>query len=181
MDSSDDVYYTENTEIIDESVCWDMQEAVIIDSENLQWQEEGPEVTVSYSEDDNDQTLTENEVYLSTNADDSIDTDKSEYYSILETTYQPQEDYEENVTASIVVNVPDNNESILPDLPDESENEIDPGNYSVKKEISRDDTSEESLSNQVVLYHSDDPNEMFAIQIADDGSGNLQRYKYRVR
>lgn len=195
MESTENVYYSENPEIIEEEHSWGIENVVIVDNENLNWQEEGSEITVNYvdaSENPNE-TLTEKDVYLSANAEDSVEADKSEYYSILETTYQGDDDFNDpNVSANIIVNVNDENEMILPDTIEEDlkiarKHESDPNDIIVtsndeyvEEEISKENV-EENLQNQVVLYSTDDPNEMYAVQIADDGNGNFQKYKYKVR
>lgn len=175
MESTENVYYTGSSEIIEEDNTWGMEDVVIVENENLTWQEEGSEITVDYDNacENPDETLTVNDMYLSTNVEDCNEADKTEYYSILETTYQSDNEFDENnVSANIVVNVNDNDEMILPHASNDIYDE---------EEIVKENIDEENLDNQVILYSSDDPNEMYAVQIADDGNGNFQRYKYKVR
>lgn len=174
MEPSENVYYTESSDIIEEGNTWGMEDVVIVENENLTWQEEGSEITVNYDDacENPDETLTENDIYLSANADDSVEADKTEYYSILETTYPGENEYEDNnISANIVVNVDEQESMILPD----SLHEIAEEDTEIEKD------NEENLENQVILYSTDDPNEMYAVQIADDGNGNFQKYKYKVR
>lgn len=181
METSEELFYTENSEYTDEDVEMIMamhHPTVIINKENLNWQDEASEITVGYADVDThgdaDDTLTESEVYLSTNADDSVDNDKSQYYSILDSTYQSDgEEFVPNVSTEMMVKMGDTSESILPDMAENDDYDMQ------ESEIVKEDA--DSLNNQVVLFHSDNPNEMYAVQVADDGSGNLQKYKYKVR
>lgn len=184
MESSENVYYADNTEIIEENNTWGMENVVIVENENLSWQENSSEVTINYADatENPEQTITENEIYVSPNAENSLETsidpDKSEYYSILDTTYQPEsEEYEgDDSKVKIIVRVSED-EQILPDSQRE--------NIQIQENVDHDDhtetETETGLEGQVFLYHTEDSDEMYAVQIADDGNGNLQRYKYKVR
>lgn len=82
-----------------------------------------------------------------------------------------------NVT---VVSYP--NETIIPDqnsnegqyLPQSNEKIVEDGN-----ELEGSGQTEDE--DQVILYKIEGSNELFAVQIAKDGDGNIQKYQYRVR
>lgn len=173
MDTND-LYYSEGSHLIDNGNSNWMENTVLVGNENISWQEDGPEITVDYSEIAIDQTLVENEGYITADTGDSDEA--SQYFSILESNCDDSEIINNNADFSTpnestdcVVNVQIlKEETIIPDI--------------TKSEIVDDDEfhTNKNSDNQLVLYRMDGSDDLYAVQIADDGKGNLQKYQYKV-
>ncbi|GLV34047.1 D12 [Carabus blaptoides fortunei] len=173
MDTND-LYYSEGSHLIDNGNSNWMENTVLVGNENISWQEDGPEITVDYSEIAIDQSLVENEGYITADTGDSDET--SQYFSILESNCDnsgiinnnsnfstPNESTDCIVNVEIV-----KEETIIPDI--------------TKSELIDDDefNTNKNTDNQLVLYRMDGSDDLYAVQIADDGKGNLQKYQYKV-
>lgn len=155
MDSND-IYYSDNSPLIEtHSSEWIATDTVLINSPNLTWSEDGPELTV-----ENDDYLTAGETEESGNS--------TQYFSILDPNIDSDSDYSANeATPKCVMNIEvSTEESILPDPPKNS------------ADINLDDKVDDD---QVILYRTEGSEDLYAIQIADDGDGTLRKYKFKVR
>lgn len=155
MDSSD-IYYSDNSQLIEtHSSEWIATETVLINSPNLNWTEDGPELTVG-----NDDYLTAGETEETGNS--------TQYFSILDPHIDSDSDYSTSeCIPKCVVNIEVSTEESI--LPDPLKNSAD---------INLDDKVGED---QVILYRTEGSDDLYAIQIADDGDGTLRKYKFKVR
>lgn len=172
MDSTD-IYYsdTDNSQLIDSNNTEWINNAVLVENESISWNDTGPEITVDYSESATniDHSLNNTDGYETADAGDSTET--SQYFSILDSTITENVSSVEEETPKCVLNVEvEKEETILPDITANAESEIE--------ELNLDDKISE---NEVILYRPAGSEELFAVQIAEDEHGILQKYKFRVK
>lgn len=168
MAEDENIYYIQKQEDGTHLSCvWqDAYTEVVAYEENVQ---DNSNLNITYVTEDNESS---NENYETAGED-------SQYYSVIET----------NETL-------DNDQTLQPIEPQMNLNEDFKGNLTVIQYPTEDvsakdeliDTKIENCDNtavedddQVILYKIEDSNELFAVQIARDADGNVQKYQYKVR